>query len=743
MVEIKNILYLLFIFQLIEKSISNYNFDDKKKGIINRDYQKWQFLQNYSEEKYLDNNYNELDIIKDSNITDQCAVKTNELLTYLLNPTNSTKNFSDFQNFILFSGISFNDLGDYTNCSRDEKSNYLYVILNITNTFVDLGLCYFKECNTTYIENSKLNLMTILNLKFNMNFTGHEVYFTDPKETIDSYREKRKNGLIICLIIMIFIASLSFIRLFTKNFKPLNVESNNNYQNLLENSNNDSNQINQIINSKLTDDTNSKYRKNQSSVLENFLKNFDLIVNTKTIFKIENNNKTFEYLRVFDGVRFLSTCWVLWGHVFFIAVRAGLRNFYDLLNKVEKFSYCILTSAVISVDVFFYMSGFLLYFNLKKYLKPKTNKVRFFIAALIQRYLRLMPFYLIGIFVITNVMPFLVDGPRNGDIEVFLFACEKYWWHNLLFLQNFFSSTYESTTNGISCVAHSWYLADDMIYFIFSTIIILLVYNKRLIKNLIFVLIFMGSCVYQIYLIIENNYTISYKHQSEQKGNYFNDFYIQPMARITPYMLGILYCELFFETDVYKDSQNFIKKEIENDGEKNFLRRFNLYLKESNKLCFFIFILSLIQIFYGVFIIWFPQNFDMGRGWQVFFITFNKIFFINGLGSLIHLLFLEKFSIIKKILSFTFFSVMSRITYGVYILHYYVVMIFFYNSDTSFRLDLIEFSFYATGLMLLTLILSFVFGILFESPVINMLKVLRTNEKRERKSIQVTPEDDK
>jgi len=624
-----------------------------------------------------------------------------------------------------------------------------------------------------------------------LNLTGEEVNFINPKEIGEANRESKTSGLYISLIIMGVIGSFSFMRLitiedkngkFVKKNKNTDLSKNNLYQklnsdysnkenNIDSNYNNTAGNLNVIDSSNSNDKINSNLNinnnynstsasedlnkiekinlnknKNNNSCFNNFLRNFDLIKNAKTIFNIDNTNQTFEYLRVFDGIRFLSTCWVLWGHVFFLGSTIGLRNFYDIVNKTEKFIYCILTSAVISVDVFFYMSGFLLYFNLKKYLSEKTPKFAFFFTSLLQRYIRLLPFYLIGIFIVTNTLPFLVDGPRNQDLAAFLVGCEKYWWHNLFYMQNFFSATYAENANGIACIPHSWYLCDDMLYFVFSTIIILFVYNKRMIKNLIFVLVFIASSVYQIIKCLENNYTQSFKHLNEQKGDFFNDFYIQPLARITPYLLGILYCELFFETDVYKASLNLKdrKNEEENSvNEKNYLRRFNLYVQANNNLCLFILLVSLLQIFYGIFVIWFPQNYELSQNWQVFFITFNKIFFINGLGSLIHLLFLQKFEIIKNILSWSFFSVMSRITYGVYILHFYVLMVFLYNSDNSFKLDMVDFSFYAIGLMAITLLISFIVGLLYESPVINMLKTFKKLERKGKNDVKIekTPEE--
>jgi len=77
---------------------------------------------------------------------------------------------------------------------------------------------------------------------------------------------------------------------------------------------------------------------------------------------------------------------------------------------------------------------------------------------------------------------------------------------------------------------------------------------------------------------------------------------------------------------------------------------------------------------------------------------------------------------------------MSRLTYGVYILHYYVIMVFLYNTDSNIRIDILEYSFFSMGLMVITLFISYIVGILFESPVINMIKFTKSEPKNSKKT---------
>jgi len=704
------------------------------------------------------------------NSTDFCSEKIDEFIKYIIDPQNSTFPLDKYKGILLYSSFTLNDYGDYTNCINEQNLNYISISLNATQIIGRMALCFFKECDAKYFNNSKNKIITLINYKYGVNVSEDKLNFSNPKENLEDYRSKSIAGLVIGTVIISLISLLSIIKFIYYIF-----ELNNNKTNF----NNDSNMYQKFINnttqnkslqedrgginvsntlSKInkTDDSNMNLSKSSNkSFFTKFLENFDVIKNTNTILKVENNNKVFEYLRVFDGVRCLSTCWVLWAHVFYIGFNIGQKNFYEIVDKVEKLIYCLLSSGVVSVDVFFYLSGFLLYFNLIKYIKNVKNRTGFFFISLFQRYIRLMPFYFIAIFYITFLLPFLINSGKVDSLFNYMESCRRYWWTNIFYIQNFIDY---SDLKGQTCVGHSWYLCDDMIYFVFTTILILLVKNKKLILNLIILVLFILSIVWEILIVIRDNYSFSFKKQGQVKGNFFFDFYIQPHARITPYLLGILYCQLFFETDLYVNNienkkenllmqssnyKNLIDKEEKNNFSEEGLslfRRINQYLQNNNLLCYIIFIFSLILINYSVFINKVIQIYDLSQGMEAFMITFNKIFFIIGLGNILHLIFLDKFTWIKNFLSLKIFTQLSRLTYGVYILHYYVVLIYYYNSDSEIRFDIIIDSFLAIGLLIVTLILSYILGVLFESPVINMLKNLRGSTPRESKIHKVDGE---
>ena len=667
------------------------------------------------------------------NQTELCERETSEILKLIFDPKNANRTPFYYKELALYSGIGLNNWGDYSSCIKDERLNYVSVSFNIPGlSGGKFGLCFYKECNATYFNKAKNNLDSYA-IKINNNtLIGDNLYFSNPRENSIIYREEKKTGFTICMVILGIIASFSIIKLFISDNKKTEENINKiNEESLMDNNNSKQNLLQE-----------SNYIKRRSQIEKikfsfiNFLEYFNLIKNANAISNISNPNKTFEYLRAFDGVRFLSTCWVLWGHTYLIILTiVGIKNPIDSSNASKKFYLAILTNAILSVDVFFYLSGFLLYFNLQKYIKPTTNKIQFFFLSLFQRYLRLLPFNLIAIFVVTYSMPYFLNGAKGDFLFGFLKPCEEYWWANLLYIQNFID--YKAVDGG-RCVGHSWYLCDDMIYFIVSTIIILFVYNKKLLKNLLFVFLFIFSIIWQLIRTLQNNYTVVSSKSKNQLGDFFTDFYIHPIARLTPYLLGILYCELFFETDVFKSSLKKNDNEVE---EINIFRKINIYLKKNNMACFIIFIISYFQVNFGIFIGYFSNNYEIPRFFDIFLVIFNKNIFIIGLGNILHLVFLEKFEFIKNFLSLNIFTILSRITYGVYLLHYYVIIIFFVNTDSSYRLDFFGICLYVPGLIIITLIFSYVLGIFFESPVVNMLKIFKKGEDSKKRMNRVKPQD--
>ena len=446
---------------------------------------------------------------------------------------NNTKDpFQQFENItykeiIKNSGSGLNDLGDYFGCKRNKDAEYYLMTLSAQNNAifqVSLGFCYYKKCTENYFQNFTNKLSNQISKFIPINSNSLMFLFLNPEKEIEktkkSYGKKPKIILSIIIILLIFELLITLIN-------PKN----------------------------------------------KFLKAFNLINNLKAIFTVKNPNKLYEKLRVFDGIRFLSALYVLYGHVCFYPLMLGVKNNIEIIYASKKWYFAIVMSGFYAVDVFFYMSGFFFIFSIQKYLNKKINKIKILLMGLFMRFIRLLPFMLIAVFGFTYLLPFLSDGPKYFGIEMATKSCIKNYWHNLIFINNLID--YPVSLDDGVCFSHGWYLACDMQFFIYSMLIVIIFNDKPKVRKYLFIITFIVCSFIQMIIVFIKKYPYNdmiHATESQNSNEQFNLYYIRPYVRITPYLIGVFFGELFLETKLYKKynlKQN--KEKIEKNIQKETL----------------------------------------------------------------------------------------------------------------------------------------------------------------------------
>jgi peptidoglycan/LPS O-acetylase OafA/YrhL len=650
-----------------------------------------------------------------STLTDEedhpCEKKTSLILKSLLNNIPLPGEYQDVYKLIINSGTSINDLGDYFACLNMGYTKYFllqYIVPNTTGISLSMGFCYFKECDVEYLNKVKQDISGMYEKFKGKKIDTSSVFISESVVSNKQYRDKYFFGFTIVISITILFIVLSLVAWFYK-VKPKR-RSTVIYD------------IHEERRSNLGFIENESHRNSMlhnKTQLEKIFEYFDFERNSTKLFTIRSgNDKAHESLKIFDGVRFLSTCWVVFGHAFVFPLVVGLKNITDLQEFVKTFKFSFVISGFYAVDVFFYMSGFMLCFGLQKYMNRNINKFKVFGLALLNRYLRLLPLYLFILLGVTYLIPFISDGPAYSKLELINIGCAKNFWHNLLYFNNLVNYAIDE-----SCAGHTWYLANDMQFYVVSLAIFVFLNNYRLIRELIFATIFIGSNAYQMYFSYIKNYTfLDMSHTSPDNMTFFNDFYIKPWMRITPFILGLYFCEFFLQSPVYLKDHN--KEQSHEESNFSLIRKINKILIKSNILCLIVFILALLMINYAVFINYYINNYEFDIIWHAFFITFNKLFFVFGLGCLIHLTFLGKINFIYSILTIKPFSIFSRLTYGIYLFHIYVLLVVVLSSPSLLYLKFGDFVFLTTGYIIFSMLISYFFTILFESPVVHAIKLL-------------------
>jgi len=291
----------------------------------------------------------------------------------------------------------------------------------------------------------------------------------------------------------------------------------------------------------------------------------------------------------------------------------------------------------------------------------------------------------------------------------------------MLFIQNLFGS---NPSKFESCVIHGWYLASDLQILIITLIICLFLNRFEKLRTVIFLILLISSRIYCFYDSYINDYQgvdFNHHHNTKPGKDFLLDWYIKPWNSICGFILGIFFCQLFLETPLYKKDNA-----VEDNKKNNFLSRFNEFLCRSNWACYIISIIGLMCITYAYFWGTIINNFnEVSRFWTAFYHSICKLIFIFGLGIIIHFTLLGKLTFIKCILSLRFFSSVSKLLYGVYLFHYYIIQIYLLSLDSVPYLSVANITYIALGVGLVAIFVSLIITTLLESPVINAMKLLK------------------
>ena len=186
------------------------------------------------------------------------------------------------------------------------------------------------------------------------------------------------------------------------------------------------------------------------------------------------------------------------GHILGALLGQGFptSNVATLFGLNQRFEFQAVNNAFVSVDTFFLMSGCLVSYLMLKELDKTRGRVNFLVMY-IHRYLRyylivsiehkssintyyfsnrLTGFYGFLIFFLTTVWRHCGSGPNH----IFWYEaeeCAKNSWVNLLYINNF--DVEEYLEGGCLGLGVTWYLANDMQFFLIAPPIIYMTWHWK------------------------------------------------------------------------------------------------------------------------------------------------------------------------------------------------------------------------------------------------------------------------
>ncbi|XP_076301563.1 nose resistant to fluoxetine protein 6-like isoform X1 [Lasioglossum baleicum] len=413
---------------------------------------------------------------------------------------------------------------------------------------------------------------------------------------------------------------------------------------------------------------------------------FSAYTNAKQIFTFEIGADS---LPALHGIKSISMLWIIFVHTayysnnYMVNVSLGVIVMDGFLTK-------IISNATYSVDTFLCVSGFLMSSIYLKVMHKENRTLTLgirmvqLIQQTIKRFIRLTPAYLIVILIAILNYTYYEKTSTYQIFESPSYYCSKYWWRNLLYINNFYS--WDEL-----CLSWSWYIGNDMQFFIYGTILLML-YSWRSYIGLSLGAVTLISCILlNGYLAYELDYvpTVDDTHRT------LTALYMRPWLRIGPFLVGMF-------TATIIDKMNY---------------KLNLTTK-GKILGWTMGVLCNCSILFG------GMERNMPMLMRIIYTAMSRTFWGVGISWLIVVCITNNGGIVNKILSFKLWIPISRLTFGAYLLNPLIITsVNLYNYHPHY-FDVLSTANMAVGFTVITYVCSVVLSLVAESPAINVFRIL-------------------
>ncbi len=527
------------------------------------------------------------------------------------------------------SGLSaIYDLGDYTGCVRDGGRFFIFVVV-YGMPFIYNGLCLPARCSSVQLFPVQVALAQVINKMLPIKISWQNIIFADVDKMGAENASLETPGKITWALLGAMLAICILSTIF-RQFLPA-----------------------RSFPARLSDC-------------------FHLWKNFKSI--TETANAVDPGLNVLNGVRVLGMAWIVLGHTGEVLgeFSVPLLNMQGYQSAVlEQRSYTMITSATLSVDVFFFLTAFLgilvCEHELKK-AKTWIEKAKGVLMVYFYRAVRLWPLYGLSILVYLHVLKTLYDGPLSYINGYMLqnSPCYDNWYYNLLFVNNFVRN--KETDD--YCLGWSWYLANDFQLYLLVPILCILYSQRKLFGFLALAALFAISVVTQIAVFTKYEISIDIVHRISPK--FWSKYYDKPYCRIAPFLLGVLFAWIY---------QAKGKTSSGGDTNPSLVVRANSTIRDNAVIRYVMYLAGIAGILYCVlaYFDFYKTGSDKTLGMHMAFAMVSRPLFVASLMLLLYPALLGKAALVRALLGHEIWTVLSKLTYATYLFHVLVVS-FYYSS---------------------------------------------------------------
>ena len=391
---------------------------------------------------------------------------------------------------------------------------------------------------------------------------------------------------------------------------------------------------------------NGKQLINGKPLIKEFVKNLMLSFSLyKTIPTIMTTHQPTSAIASINGLRVISMLWIILGHTY--AFEQEFDSTTGLFERTAKrFLFQLVDNFNYSVDCFYVLSGLLLSYLTIKETERRQGKFPF-ISFYIHRLVRLSPANYLIMFSFFKVLPHVGSGPLWKLREIS--NCEKYWWTNILYISNFYPTSFNE-----ACYSITWYLSTLMQLFIISPIFLLLLYHFWKIG-----LATISGTMFTSFAIIGTlagieNYNANPLQARIALQSSESTIYEKPYCRINAYLIGMLLGFVLY-------------------------KKWKVHSTLLILICFYgvmwMIALSCLFIVFGPYETWNGHPFTKTE--NVMFFMFSRTIFSIGIALMIYACHNGFGGVINKFLSWSFWIPLSRLSFMAYLCHPVVIYLTF------------------------------------------------------------------
>lgn len=453
-------------------------------------------------------------------------------------------------------------------------------------------------------------------------------------------------------------------------------------------------------NSPLLNSREKKSVPKQESVAERLLLAFSVYTNGKKILQVNQSSGT---LTALNGIRFLSISWVVLGHTFGVMYPVLSNGYAILPDLYQRWSFQAVANAFVAVDSFFALSGLLLAYLTLKEMKKGQGKFRInWFMFYFHRFWRLTPAYMLLMMISICLSRYFGDGPLWPDQGIEVNYCKNTWWKNLLYINNFYSEQ--------SCFGVSWYLANDMQFFVLSPLMLVPLYFKYRVGMVVCFIWLLGSAITPgVISNVLNLPPSAFGGGGTIQGrtDYLSNYYARPYCRIGPYIVGIIVGSLMYKTDC--------KVKI------------NKYL---NLLLWLVFATLAMVVLYGLRDpINFPED-ALNRDVSALYNATHRIVWGACVCWVIFACATGNGGFINTLLSWSPFVPLARLSYCIFLSHFMIISTYFDSQKSLLYMDDLNAIYVFLATLVLSVMVAFVASLSFEAPMMGLEKVIFKRDRR-------------